>query len=72
VFEKFHQAHGRSKRAGAGVGLGLAICREIARAHGGDVWVSDNRPSGSVFELLLPLSQPAGSRERATAEETIA
>lgn len=51
IFEMFHQA---ASRVGEGVGLGLAICREIAVAHGGAVWVCDNRPVGSVFRLALP------------------
>lgn len=54
VFEEFRQAHAGSKRAGAGVGLGLAIAAEIVRAHSGAIWVADNRPSGSVFTVLLP------------------
>ena len=55
VFERFHQAHRGSTRSGAGVGLGLAICREVVRAHGGAAWVADNQPSGSIFVVLLPL-----------------
>ena len=64
-----------STRAGGGVGLGLAICREIARAHGGSVWVADNHPSGSVFVVLLPISQPPGrpdGRGRTIGQETTA
>ena len=63
VFERFVQlepprpANGVETR---GVGLGLAICREIVEAHDGDVWVADNRPRGSVFGFSLPLAaEPA-------------
>jgi len=73
VFERFHQAHPGTRRAGAGVGLGLAICREVVRAHGGAVWVSDNHPSGSVFFVLLPLPPRrggAGATPRAPIQET--
>lgn len=35
-------------------GLGLAIVREIAHAHGGTVQVTDNNPTGTVFVLHLP------------------
>ncbi len=52
VFEKFYQVSGR-KVPGRGVGLGLALSREIAVAHGGAIWVEDNEPSGSIFLLLL-------------------
>ncbi|MEM7479800.1 MAG: HAMP domain-containing sensor histidine kinase [Acidobacteriota bacterium] len=57
IFEKFHQANRRAG-SGTGVGLGLAICREVVAAHRGAIWVSDGpendrRPPGSVFHLLL-------------------
>ncbi|HRJ62366.1 MAG TPA: ATP-binding protein, partial [Azospirillaceae bacterium] len=44
-----------SARAG-GVGLGLAIAREIARAHGGELRLVDNSAGGAVFMLELPVS----------------
>ena len=54
VFERFYQADaGRAVRS-RGVGLGLAICREIVTAHGGAIWVTDNEPRGSVFHVMLP------------------
>jgi two-component system, NtrC family, sensor histidine kinase GlrK len=56
IFEKFHQTrHGR-KMSGEGVGLGLAICHTIVEAHNGAIWVEDGPSSGSVFQVLLPLS----------------
>ncbi len=51
IFQKFHQV-----RRTHGVGLGLAICREIVDAHGGAIWVCDHPSGGSVFHLLLPAS----------------
>lgn len=56
IFERFHQSANGRGRAGGGVGLGLAICREIVRAHGGRIWVSDNPSGGSRFSFLLPLA----------------
>lgn len=39
----------------AGMGLGLAICDGIVRAHGGRVWVEENQPSGGArFTFTLP------------------
>jgi signal transduction histidine kinase len=43
---------GSARRGGAG--LGLAISRELAQAHGGDLALVDTGPSGTVFELRLP------------------
>jgi len=54
IFEKFHQVKFGKKVAGQGVGLGLVICRNIVQAHGGAIWVEDNREGGSIFSVLLP------------------
>ena len=43
-------------RLGRSHGLGLAIVRRIAQAHGGTVSVRDNQPRGAVFTLSLPLA----------------
>lgn len=37
-----------------GLGLGLAICRSVAEAHGGRLWAQANPPGGSVFQLAIP------------------
>ena len=42
-----------SSRPGAS-GLGLAIARELAQAHGGDLALIANGAAGAVFELVLP------------------
>lgn len=47
VFEPFHRGEPSRNRETGGVGLGLPIARNIARAHGGDV-VLANRPSGGI------------------------
>jgi two-component system sensor histidine kinase KdpD len=54
VFARFYQADAGRAIPARGVGLGLTICREIVNAHGGSIWVSDNVPRGSVFNVLLP------------------
>ncbi len=36
-----------------GIGLGLSICRSIAEAHGGRLWVSENSPEGCLFNFTL-------------------
>jgi two-component system OmpR family sensor kinase len=56
IFERFARLDvGRSRERG-GVGLGLAIVRAIAEAHGGSVRVRSALGQGSVFEILLPAS----------------
>ena len=53
IFEKFYRSVGAPP--GAGVGLGLTICRGIVTAHGGRIW-AENRPGGgAVFRFTLPI-----------------
>ncbi|WP_141579948.1 cell wall metabolism sensor histidine kinase WalK [Actinomadura sp. WMMA1423] len=54
VFERFTRLDTARSRDAGGAGLGLAIAREIAQAHGGTLRVEDH-PSGARFALLLPL-----------------
>jgi heavy metal sensor kinase len=53
IFERFARQEAARGRDG-GAGLGLAICREIVRAHGGRIWVRDRDPRGSAFCITLP------------------
>jgi len=61
VFDRFRQENGSTKRAHRGLGLGLAIVREVVQLHGGTVEAhSDGAGSGSRFVVRLP----AGVRKR--------
>lgn len=53
IFEAFFRLPGQSERDG-GVGLGLALVRQIARRHGGQVECLGREGGGSCFELRLP------------------
>jgi signal transduction histidine kinase len=55
IFEKFHRAEDTLARAVEGTGLGLALVREIVRAHGGRVGVTSTKGEGSRFTVRLPL-----------------
>jgi signal transduction histidine kinase len=69
VFARFYQAEAGRAIPARGVGLGLTICQEIVTAHGGALWVSDNEPCGSVFNMLLPgaVSMPDESQVASVA-----
>ena len=54
IFDMFHAAAVKKGDGRRGMGLGLALCRSIIRAHGGDIQVFDNTPRGAVFSLTLP------------------
>ncbi len=43
-----------------GTGLGLAVARNIARAHGGDLWLAANEPGRTRFEMTLPGAAEGG------------
>ena len=61
LFEPFFR--GVAARGNAGAGLGLAIVREIARAHGGDVQLDATTRCGARFVVRLPLANlPAEAR----------
>ena len=58
IFEKFTRAETGLVHNVKGSGLGLALVRHIARAHGGDVVLQSIPGAGSTFTLELPLEQP--------------
>ena len=53
IFEAFFRLPGHAEREG-GVGLGLALVRQIAQAHGGSVHCEPRQGGGSCFRLVLP------------------
>ncbi len=58
IFEPFHRAQ-KGRRFPQGMGLGLAIAREIVVAHGGQLTLAHSSEEGSEFVVLLPLADPS-------------
>jgi signal transduction histidine kinase len=57
LFDRFRQAEGASKRAGGGLGLGLALTHELVALHGGTIRAqSAGEGQGAVFTVTLPLA----------------
>lgn len=54
LFEKFYK--GRMLTTKRGLGLGLAICRMIIEAHGGEIWAENRMGGGAAFKFTLPLT----------------
>ncbi len=56
VFHRFYQANGTMTRRYGGMGIGLAIVREVITASGGDVWLESTPGEGTTVGFWLPLS----------------
>jgi signal transduction histidine kinase len=55
IFQRFYRVPGSQEENISGVGLGLALCRHVVRAHGGRVEVESSPGVGSTFSVLLPV-----------------
>ena len=63
VFQAFERVHAQAAHADAtdanqlrrGMGVGLAVCKAIAKVHGAQMWVQDREPKGAVMCLQLPV-----------------
>jgi len=55
LFDKFQRGHGEGSVIG--VGLGLAICQAIVRAHGGQIEAQRREGGGARFTFTLPATQ---------------
>ena len=54
VFDMFFTGAEKIADSRRSLGLGLALCKSIVNAHGGEITVSDNKPHGAVFTFTLP------------------
>ena len=55
IFERFYRADSSREHASGSTGLGLAIARKLAEAHGGTLTASNHPQGGAVFTLRLPI-----------------
>jgi signal transduction histidine kinase len=60
VFDPFVRLEGSRSRETGGVGLGLSLARGIARAHGGDVRLTNRAGGGLKASIALPRGDTAG------------
>ncbi|WP_437963156.1 CheR family methyltransferase [Sorangium sp. So ce260] len=61
VFSSFYQVERPQTMSSGGMGLGLFICREIIKAHGGQISVRSSEGKGATFTIRLPLTSNLGA-----------
>ena len=58
IFERFYRSPEARASGQDGLGLGLALAQQLAKAHGGGITVVSAPQRGSTFTLALPLATP--------------
>ncbi len=72
VFEHFRQEDGATTRKFGGLGLGLAIARQIVELHGGRIWAeSPGEGQGATFTVELPLLNTSSSFEAESTDSCV-
>ena len=57
IFDMFYSASNQIADSRRSMGLGLALCKSIVNAHGGEIVVSDYKPHGSIFTFSIPAGE---------------
>jgi signal transduction histidine kinase len=65
IFKPFHQLESSLTRSHGGVGIGLALAKNLVELHGGQIWVESEVGQGSAFHFTIPDC----SRQSITREE---
>ena len=68
VFDRFHRIAGTRSRTHEGTGIGLALVKELARIHGGNVEVESEPGQGSCFMVSIPFGKAHLPPERIDVE----
>lgn len=57
IFQMFYTGSTAVADSRRSLGLGLSLCKSIVNAHGGEITVSDNDPSGTIFTFTIPTGE---------------
>lgn len=57
IFERFYRVYDTTDKTFPGLGIGLYICAEIVKRHGGKLWVESDLGKGSTFFFTLPIKK---------------
>ena len=69
IFDRFYQVDGSATRRHQGLGLGLALVRELITRHGGDVTATSDTGHGTTFVLRFPHALQATQIDMTNSEE---
>lgn len=72
IFERFERGRGAQSKQIRGSGIGLALVKHIAEAHGGRAWCEPAEPRGSVFVLSVRLREGNGHERSVASREATA
>lgn len=64
IFNRFYQVEPHLRRSHEGLGLGLAVARDLLEAQHGRIWARNNTGAGSEFFVALPLNREPGAPQR--------
>lgn len=57
LFDRFFTIKQNLSDSRRGLGLGLSLCQSIIRAHGGEIYVRDNQPTGTIVGFTVPTEE---------------
>ena len=60
IFDRFYVVGSSLSRKQKGIGLGLAICKDIVESHNGKIWAESTLGKGSTFHVILPKMEGKG------------
>lgn len=56
IFDKFYRIGNSATKSAKGTGLGLYLTKKISKQHNANISVTNNKPSGAIFTVILPAS----------------
>lgn len=66
IFQRFYSVHRRGNNEVKDTGIGLALSKELAELHGGEILVESENGQGAIFKLMLPFEGYNGHLEEET------